>query len=66
MTAPWSDAASVIDVAEDIVMAWCGCGPDEAFGLLTDAARANDISVSDLAMCVVADRDLRRRACLPG
>jgi AmiR/NasT family two-component response regulator len=58
MNAPWSDAAAVIEIATGIVMARRGCAPDEAFGLLSDAARANDMSVSDLAECVVADRDL--------
>ena len=62
MTVPWSDAASVIEVAKGILMERRGCAPDEAFGLLRDAARAHDMSVSDLAECVVADRDLRPAA----
>ena len=59
MTAQWPDAAPVIEIAKGIVMARRGCAPDEAFGLLSDAARANDMSVNDLAECVIADRDLR-------
>jgi AmiR/NasT family two-component response regulator len=59
MTAQWSDAAPVIEIAKAILVTRRGCAPDEAFGLLSEAARANDMSVSDLAECVVADRDLR-------
>ena len=66
MTVPWSDAASVVEVAQGILMERRGRAPDEAFGLLRDAARAHDMSVSDLAECVVADRDLPRRPAHPG
>ena len=59
MTAQWWEGAALIEVAKGIVMARRGCAPDEAFALLRDAARANDMSVSDLAERVVANRDLR-------
>ena len=60
MTAPpWSDAASVIEIAKGILMERRSCTPDQAFGFLSDAARANNMSVSDLAERVVANRDLR-------
>jgi hypothetical protein len=49
----------VIDKAQGILMARRGCTPHEAFSLLTDAARQNELTVEELADCVVADLNLR-------
>jgi AmiR/NasT family two-component response regulator len=62
MTAPWSDAASLIEDAKGIVMARRGCTSEEASSLLSAAAQEHEMSVSDLAECVVADQDLRLAA----
>jgi hypothetical protein len=49
----------VIDKAQGILMARRGCSPHEAFSLLSSAAEQNDLSVQELAECVVTDLDLR-------
>ena len=49
----------VIDKAQGILMARRGCNPDEAFSLLSTAARQNDIPVDELAECIVAELHLR-------
>ena len=48
-----------IEVAMGILMARRGCTTDEAFALLSDAARGHDMGVSDLAACLAADQELR-------
>jgi AmiR/NasT family two-component response regulator len=50
---------SLIVVAMDILMARRSCTTDDAFALLSDAARGHDMSVSDQAACLVADQELR-------
>jgi AmiR/NasT family two-component response regulator len=50
---------SVIDLAMGILMARHGCTHGEADALLRDAARGQNLDVSDLAMCLVADQELR-------
>ena len=49
----------VIDKAQGILMARRGCTPEEAFSLLSTAAEQNELSVDELAECIVADLDLR-------
>jgi hypothetical protein len=49
----------VIDKARGILMARRGCTPHEAFSLLSTAAQQNELTVEELAECVVADLDLR-------
>ena len=49
----------VIDKAQGILMARRGCTPEEAFSLLSTAAEQNELSVEELAECIVADLDLR-------
>ena len=48
----------LLDLATEFIMGRRGCTPDEAFALLRDAANAHDVSVSDLALCIVADQEL--------
>ena len=50
---------SVVDLAMSILSGRRGCTPDEAFALLCDAAASHDMEASDLALCVVADHELR-------
>jgi hypothetical protein len=50
---------SLLDFAIETIKGRRGCTPDEAFGLLSDAAIGHDMSVSDLALCIVADQELR-------
>ena len=54
----WTDAA-LVEVATGIVMGSRDCMPGEALALLSDAANAHDMSVSDLARCMLADQQLR-------
>jgi hypothetical protein len=49
----------VIDKAQGILMTRRGCTPQEAFTLLSDAAQENELTVDELAECIVADVDLR-------
>ena len=49
----------VIDKAQGILMARRGCTPDEAFSILNTAARQNELTVDELAECIVAELDLR-------
>jgi AmiR/NasT family two-component response regulator len=53
------ESGSLLDFATEIVMGRRGCTSDEALVLLRHAAQAHDMSVSDLALCVVADHELR-------
>jgi hypothetical protein len=46
----------VIDKAKGIVMARRGCTPQEAFSLLSTAAQQNEITLAELAECLVADQ----------
>ena len=48
----------VIDKAQGILMARRGCTPQEAFTLLTTVAEQNELSVDEMAECIVADLDL--------
>ena len=48
----------MIEFATSILMARRGCTPDEAFALLIDAAQANELTVDELAECLVADHDI--------
>ena len=48
-----------IAVAMGIVMVRRGCNRDEAFAVLTEAANDYDMSVSELAECLLAERQLR-------
>jgi AmiR/NasT family two-component response regulator len=50
---------SVIDQATDILVARNGCTRDEAFRDLRTAAAHNELTIDELAECLVADRDLR-------
>jgi hypothetical protein len=49
----------VIDKAQGILMARRGCTPQEAFTLLSNAAQENELTVDELAECIVAELDLR-------
>ena len=49
----------VIDKAQGILMARRGCTPQEAFSLLSTAAEQNELTVDELAECIVAELDLR-------
>jgi hypothetical protein len=49
----------VIDKAQGILMARRGCSPQEAFSLLSTAAQQNELTVGELAECVVTELDLR-------
>jgi ANTAR domain len=49
----------VIDKAQGILMARRGCTPQEAFSLLSTAAKHNELTVGELAECLVTELDLR-------
>ncbi len=49
----------VIDKAQGILMARRGCTPHEAFSLLSTAAEQNELTVEELADCIVTDLNLR-------
>jgi len=49
----------VVDFVAGILMRRLDCTAEEAFELLSDSARGHHMSVSDLALCVVLDLDLR-------
>ena len=44
----------MVGFAVDIIVERRACTRDEAFLLLSDAADGNDMSISDLALCIVA------------
>jgi hypothetical protein len=48
----------VIDKAQGILMARRGCTPHEAFSLLSTAAQQNELTVDEMAECIVSDMDL--------
>ena len=48
-----------VGIATGLLMAECGCGPDEAFAALGRVARPRDEPVRDLAARVVAARTAR-------
>jgi AmiR/NasT family two-component response regulator len=50
---------SVIDQAQDILVARHGCTRHEAFLDLRTAAAEHPLTVDELAQCLVADRELR-------
>ena len=49
----------VIDKAQGILMARRGCTPQEAFDLLSTSAEQNELTVDEMAECIVADLDIR-------
>jgi hypothetical protein len=50
---------SVVDFVANIIMRRLDCTAEEASELLSDSARGHHVSVSDLALCVVLDLELR-------
>jgi hypothetical protein len=49
----------VIDKVQGILMARRGCTPGEAFSLLSTAAQQNELSLDEMAECIVAELHLR-------
>jgi len=49
----------VVDFVAGIIAGRLDCTADEAFELLSDAARGHHVTVSDLALCVLVDQELR-------
>jgi AmiR/NasT family two-component response regulator len=50
---------SEVDLAIGILTTRSGCSRDAALELLSKAALANRMDVSDLAVCLVADQEFR-------
>ena len=48
-----------INEAKGILIARNGCTPDEAYTALRTVAAQNELSIDELAACLVANRDLR-------
>jgi len=51
----------LVDFAVDVIAGRRGCMPHEALLLLSDAAEEHDMSIIDMARCIVADREIPRR-----
>jgi hypothetical protein len=44
----------------DVIVGRRDCSRDEALLLLSDAAEEHDMSIGEMALCIVADRDIYR------
>jgi hypothetical protein len=49
---------TVTKVARGILVARNGCSPDDALAALITAAEGNDLTVEEMAMCLVGHQDL--------
>jgi len=47
-----------IEIAQGILVTRNGCSPDGALAALITAAEGNDLTVDEMAMCLVAHQDL--------